>query len=101
MPGLVSVSRLSTSSGRLKSSSASVIFPLSMRAMSSTSLMRPSRWRLDFVIFPRHSTTLAWLSMFAPAIAVRPMIAFIGVRMSCDMFERNSVFARFAFSAAR
>ena len=41
--------------------------------------------------------TLSWLSTFAPAIAVRPTIVFIGVRISWDILERNSVFARFAF----
>ena len=30
------------------------------------------------------------------ASVVKPMIAFIGVRMSCDMFERNTLFALFA-----
>ena len=99
--GFVSVMRLSTRSGRLKSSCASVIFPLSIRAISSTSLISPNRCRLDFVILLRHSMTLSWLSIFAPAIAVRPTMAFIGVRISWDILERNSVFARFAFSADR
>ena len=35
-----------------------------------------------------------------PARAVRPTIAFMGVRMSCDMVERKSVFALFADSAS-
>ena len=34
------------------------------------------------------------------ASAVKPTIAFIGVRMSCDMLFRNEVLARFACSAA-
>ena len=38
--------------------------------------------------------------MWEAAKAVNPTIAFIGVRMSCDMLFRNSVLARLAYSAA-
>jgi len=92
--------RLSTISARLNSSSDNVIFPLSMRDISNTSLISPSKCLLDLVILPRQSSTLSWLSIFAPAIAVIPTIAFIGVRMSCDIFDKNSVFKLFALFAA-
>ena len=32
-------------------------------------------------------------------ISVKPSTAFMGVRISCDMFARNSLFVRFASSA--
>ena len=96
----VIASKLSTSSARLKSSSVSSIFPFSMRDISSTSLINPSRWRLDLVIFPRQSITRSGWSIFAPAMAVIPTIAFIGVRISWDIFDKNSVFDLFALLAA-
>ena len=34
------------------------------------------------------------------AMFVNPIIAFIGVRISCDMLFKKIVFAAFAFSAA-
>ena len=48
------------------------------------------------MILDRQDITLSLLSIFAQAIAVIPMIAFIGVLISCDIFVKNSVFASFA-----
>ena len=76
------VSRFSISWDRLKSSSVSVTLPLSIRLMSRTSLIRDKRWRLATVILERQSTTLSRSSIWVPAMAVMPMMAFIGVRIS-------------------
>ncbi len=38
--------------------------------------------------------------MFVVAIAVIPMIAFIGVRISWDMLDKNSLLAWLAFCAS-
>ena len=78
-----------------------VILPLSILLMSSTSLMRPSRCLLERVIFRRQFCTWAGSSMLAVAMAVMPTMAFMGVRMSWDMLERNSLLALLAFSASR
>ena len=43
---------------------------------------------------------MAGLSRFAAAIAVIPMIAFIGVLISWLMLDRNVLFARLALSAS-
>ena len=93
--------RLSTVSGRSKSSSESPKFPLSIFAMSSTSLMSPSKWRLEVVIFVRQSFTRSGSSRYIDAMAVSPMMEFMGVRMSWLMEFRTSVFARLARAASR
>ena len=71
------------------------------------SIFEKSRMSLTIV-----SSELAWLRMVArksawagvgalsSASAVMPMMPFIGVRISWLMFARNSLFARFAASAA-
>ncbi len=88
--------RLSISSERLKSSSERSTFPDSILLMSSTSLISPSKCLLDEVIFFRHSETLPGSSRWEAAMAVMPTIAFIGVRISWLILERNVVFAAFA-----
>ena len=50
-------------------------------------------------IFPRYSFTSSKLAPGSLASAVYPIIAFMGVRISCDMFERNIDFALFRSSA--
>ena len=55
---------------------------------------------LAIVIFRRLSLTDSVSPGFFSAIVVRPMIAFIGVRISWDIVERKSVFALFAAAAS-
>ena len=76
--------------------SFSVILPDSMRLMSRMSLIRESRCSDDCEIVDRQSLTRSGSSMWVVASSVNPMIAFIGVRMSCDMLLRNVVLARLA-----
>ena len=52
------------------------------------------------LIFLRFSDIASRSSSFFSAIAVSPMIAFIGVRISWDIVERKSVFALLAASAS-
>ena len=75
-------------------------FPLSTFEMSRMSLISVSRWLLARRIFLRFSAMASLSSGFFSAIVVRPMIAFIGVRMSCDIVDRKSVFALLAASAS-
>ena len=82
-----------------KGSSLSVMRPLAMRDMSSTSLTRFIRCAEAVWIFWRQSSTRGFSSMCESAIEVMPMIAFIGVRISCDMLDRKVVFALFACCA--
>ena len=55
---------------------------------------------LASLILRRFSCTDFVSSMFFSAMVVSPMIAFIGVRISCDIMERKSVFARLAAAAS-
>ena len=78
-----------------------VSFPLSILDMSSTSLISPSRCRPDREIFRRQFCTCCMSFRLAVAMAVMPTMAFMGVRMSWDMLERNSLLARLACTASR
>ena len=64
--------------------------------MSRISLIRLSRCWLDRLIFLRHSATRTRSSSRVDAIAAIPMIAFIGVRISWLMLERNWLLAMLA-----
>ena len=64
--------------------------PFSILLISSTSLMSPNRWRLERVILFRQSSTLSGSSRWTLAMSVMPTMAFMGVRMSWDMWERKS-----------
>ena len=75
-------------------------FPLSTFEISRISLISVSKWLPARLILRRFSPVDSISLRFFCAIAVRPMIAFIGVRISCDMVERKSVFALFAESAS-
>ena len=79
----------------------SVILPLSILDISSTSLISPSKCLLDMVIFFRQFWTCCLLSRLAVAMAVMPTMAFMGVRMSWLMLDKNSLFALLALSASR
>ncbi len=90
------ISRTSTGSGDSDSTG-----PASMRAMSSTSLIRPSRcsphcriWRTHSVCASGHRTPPR------QELIEAKHRTFIGVRSSWLMRERNSLLARFARSAS-
>ena len=68
------VTMLSMTSRRDTNSTFSVIFPLSILDISSTSLIRASRWLEERVTFFRQSATLASLPMFCAAMALMPMM---------------------------
>ena len=70
-----------------------VIFLLSIRVMSNTSLIRFSRCVDVPSIFFKQSVTTAAFSAFCMAIAVMPIIPLMGVRMSCDILAKNFVLA--------
>ena len=71
-------------------------FPLSIFDMSSTSLIRLKRCLLDRLIFFRHSITRSLSSRRVLAMAVMPTIAFIGVRISWLILDRNWLLASLA-----
>ena len=96
---LVIDSILSISSESSNSSSTRSTLPDSILFISNTSFIRLSKCLLAWVIFARLSCTLSLSSMCAAAMAVIPMMAFIGVRISWDMEDKKSVFALFAASA--
>ena len=79
---------------------SSLTVPLSIRLISRISLIRLSRCWPDTLIFFRYSLTRSMLSICAVARAVNPIMAFIGVRISCDILFRNTVLALLACSAA-
>ena len=76
------------------------ILPLSILLMSSMSLISDSRCSEDSVTFSKHSRTLASSPILSSAMAVMPMMPFMGVRISCDMRDRKSVLARLACCAS-
>ena len=86
----------SISSGREKGATFREVLPLSILLMSSTSLMRLSRWWLEEVIFRVYSRTLAASSASLASRVVKPMMAFMGVRMSWDILDRNALLASLA-----
>ncbi len=74
--------------------------PLSIFVMSRTSFTRAVRCFVAFDIFSRQSSTLLVSFMFSFAICVMPTMLLSGVRMSCDMCDRNLLFAQFAERAS-
>ena len=58
--------------------------------------MRASRWLLDILIFSRQSSTRSGSWLWDMAMAVIPMIAFMGVRISWDIWARKLLFASLA-----
>ena len=71
----------------------------SILLISSTLFIRLMRCPEDRDIFFRQSATRSLSSIWTAASSVMPMIAFIGVRMSWLMAERNSLLPRLASSA--
>ena len=82
------------------SSFLSIMRPDSIRDMSRMSLIRFRRCSAEDPICSRYSLVSSGVSGSCRAMLSRPMIAFIGVRISWLMLDRNAVFARFASSAA-
>ena len=68
--------------------------------MSRMSLIKESRNREEIPIFERQSATCSSSPMAWAAMALIPMMAFMGVRISWLMRERKSDLAAFACSAA-
>ena len=95
------LTRFSTVSTIEKVRGLSFSFPLSTLEISRMSLMSVSRWLPARPILRRLSPVDSTSPRFFPAMAVRPMMAFMGVRMSWDMVERKSVFALLACAASR
>ena len=91
--------RSSNSTVRLQGCSSRATLPLSMRLMSKMSLMRLSRWVEEDWILPRYSRTFSGWSMRLPARAVKPTMAFMGVRMSWDIFDKKALLAALALLA--
>ena len=87
--------------GRWASCSWICIFPLSMRLISSTSLIMDKRCLLEAVILAMQSCTRSLSLIWAAAMPANPTMAFMGVRMSWDMLLRKAdllAFALLAFS---
>ncbi len=76
----------------------SSIFPASTLDRSKISLIRASRLREAALISQAYSYTLRPL-LSSIMISLSPTIAFMGVRISWDIFARNALLAIFACSA--
>ena len=76
-----------------------LIFPLSIRLISSTSFIRVSKCSELLLIFSRQFFNSGVGFCLSP-IFVNPIMAFIGVRISWDILLRNVLFALLADSAA-
>ena len=84
---------------KVNSPIVSTTFPLSILDTSKTSLIRLSKCCPDAVIFFVYSFTFTTLSASFASNEVNPNIAFIGVRISCDILERKVVFELLAICA--
>lgn len=73
--------------------------PASIRDISKISLMSESRWSESSLTFSRYCIAGLSFSSLPSASVSMPMMPFIGVRISCDMRERNVVFDWLASSA--
>ena len=67
---------------------------------SSTSLINSSRCFAATFSFARFASTSALSSLWRSLISIIPIMPFNGVRISCDIRDKNPVFAAFARSAA-
>src|SRR6266511_6483133 len=92
---------LSMALGRSKSVVSSSIRPASIFERSRMSLMRDRRCRPDSRMSWRYSVCFSLMSPNFPAnrTSENPMMAFSGVRSSCDMLARNSDLWRLAASS--
>ena len=98
--GRIMASMEDTKSFKVNSSTFRTTLPLSILDTSKTSLIKLSRCCPDAVIFLVYSLTLSGLSASFASSVVNPRTAFIGVRISCDILERNVVFELLAICAA-
>ncbi len=89
-----------TRSFSVNSSTESTTFPLSILETSKMSLIKLSRCWPDAVIFFVYARTFSGFSASFASSVVKPSTAFIGVRISCDILERNIVLELFASCAA-
>ncbi len=93
------MSRTSTAIvSRCTGSGRKSILPASICDRSNTSLISVSRWRELVRMSPRYSW---WAGAIEPTLPsciswAKPMTALSGVRSSCDMLARNSLFSRLA-----
>ena len=88
------------SSVRENDSEVRTSLPLSIFDISSTSLINSNKCFEEIPILYRQSFTFSRSSMWISASFVIPTIAFIGVRISWDMLDRNTLFDALACSAA-
>ena len=67
------------------------------------SLISASRWLPEVMMSSRYSSCFALTSpnILSRSTCEKPMIAFSGVRSSCDMFARNSDLCLLAVSSSR
>ena len=68
------------------------VFPASILLISRTSLIIPNKCCDEISILSAYSITLALFPASCLINDVIPIIAFIGVRISCDILDRKSVF---------
>ena len=78
----------------------SVTAPLSILDMSSTSLISPNRCSLDVCSLSIYACSFSGLFRSCCIRFVKPMMAFMGVRMSWLIFVRNAVLDTLADSAS-
>ena len=84
---------------RSNGSEANCILPLSILETSRMSLTKES-WNWEArAILSMHSLRRSGSRAFFLAIAVRPMMALMGVRISWDMRDKKTLLARLASSA--
>ena len=77
--------------------------PASILDRSRMSLISDSRWRPEEWMSFRYSSCLSFTSpnICSLSTSEKPMIAFSGVRSSCDMLARNSDLCLLAISSCR
>ena len=85
---------------RLHFCSLRIILPDSIRDISRTWFTRDKSCLPAISILSKYFLTVSFSSICFFAMAVNPMTAFIGVRMSCDMLNKNVVLALLASRAA-
>ena len=89
--------------GRSNCEGSSSIRPASTFDRSRMSLMSASRCRPDSWMSLTYSACLSLMSpnIRSPSTSENPMMAFSGVRSSCDMLARNSLLCLLAISSCR
>ena len=93
----------SSASRSEKGATSSSICPASTLDRSRTSLISASRWLPELRMSSRYSSCFSFTSpnIRSRSTCEKPMIAFSGVRSSCDMFARNSDLCRLTASSSR